>query len=66
MIFASEEIIQQRLMICSGCDHKCVVGFFAVCNSCGCIIKAKAALENANCPEFKWPQIEIAPTAERS
>lgn len=54
MVFAPAEIIQQRLVTCSSCDRKRVVGFVAICASCGCVIKAKATLKNAECPEQKW------------
>ncbi|MFW1676457.1 DUF6171 family protein [Pontibacter sp. JAM-7] len=41
---------QQRLAICQTCEH--FTG--KRCRVCGCFMKLKTKLENANCPKGKW------------
>lgn len=55
-VTASEEVLEQRLEICSICpqrkDDRCTV--------CGCFVASKASLDTQECPLGKWPQEEGA------
>lgn len=49
--YVSKDIAQARYDICKTCE------FFLPtkqCSKCGCIMKAKVTLENAECPVHKW------------
>jgi hypothetical protein len=49
---SEEELIAYRLDICKSCE------FFRAktetCRKCGCFMKLKTKLKNANCPIGKW------------
>jgi hypothetical protein len=49
-ILAPEEVVQKRLEICDGCEHKKL----GICTKCGCIIAAKTRSVHAECPLQKW------------
>ena len=53
----SEEVLEERLSICSGCPQ--FIKATKQCKKCGCFMKIKAKLENATCPLGKWPELEI-------
>jgi len=53
----SEEVLEERLSICSGCPQ--FIKATKQCKKCGCFMKIKAKLENATCPLGKWSELEI-------
>ena len=53
----SEEVLEERLSICSGCPQ--FIKATKQCKKCGCFMNLKAKLENATCPLGKWSELEI-------
>lgn len=55
---ADNKVIVKRRNICRSCDHAipCVgnIGRICRCKACGCILKAKTAIESESCPIGKW------------
>ena len=49
-IKASDEEVNRREAICSGCEYK----NGNRCSKCGCYYKIKIVLETEHCPEKKW------------
>ncbi len=47
----SSQVHQQRLEICSGCEHHTGVR----CRVCGCFTDTKAWFPHEECPKGKWP-----------
>ena len=47
---ASEELYNERLEICKGCDML----LEAMCRSCGCYVELRAAVEKNYCPRKRW------------
>jgi hypothetical protein len=45
---------EQRLEICKGCDF--FIKATSQCKKCGCIMRSKVTLPNAECPIGKWGQ----------
>ena len=43
---------EKRLEICNGCEF--FIKLTSQCKKCGCIMKAKTKLPNAECPGGKW------------
>lgn len=43
-------IAQQRLKVCITCEHRKL----GVCKLCGCVLQAKARLNEEDCPAGKW------------
>lgn len=58
----SDEIAKTRYDLCKSCE------FFAPlttqCHKCGCIMKVKTLLKNAECPVGKWQQ-DTTPSNEQ-
>ena len=52
---ATKEEARQRLDTCAQCEHN----KYGLCTSCGCVIKAKVWLLNAECPQGKWAKINM-------
>lgn len=50
----TEEIAAGRYDLCKGCEH--FISATTQCTQCGCIMKAKTLLKNAECPIGKWGQ----------
>lgn len=51
-LFVSNAEFTKRYAICAKCEYfKKVLG---KCRKCGCLIRAKASLTAAECPEDKW------------
>lgn len=50
--YASEEEAQKRYDICNWCPK--FISLTTQCKECGCIMKLKTKLKNANCPLGKW------------
>ena len=50
---ADPKTVEERRAICAACPFK-VGGLLARCRACGCVIKAKTALESSSCPKGKW------------
>jgi hypothetical protein len=48
--FASDEEIEMRRFICSGCP----LNVNGICGACSCIIHAKTALATEECPHKHW------------
>ncbi len=49
---ASEELSNERLEICTGCEwYKTTTN---QCKKCGCFMKLKVVLKDAKCPIGKW------------
>lgn len=46
----NNKIAQERLKICTRCPFRC--GF--LCCECGCVLQAKARLEDEECPKEFW------------
>jgi len=51
----SEEENSARFDICNSCEH--FISLTAQCKKCGCFMKAKTRLPNAECPVGKWGKI---------
>lgn len=47
----------ERYAICAQCPKLLSTG---ICQECGCFMKAKTALPNAECPLGHWGQIRIS------
>lgn len=53
-----EEVIsKKRLDICQGCEK--FIALTTQCLECGCIMKLKTKLPNAECPLHKWGQEQV-------
>jgi len=50
--WASDEVAEERYSICKQCPE--FIKLTAQCKKCGCIMKVKTKLENAECPIGKW------------
>ena len=48
----SEDIRENRFLICSDCDRLLKTTY--TCKECGCFMKAKTWLKPAKCPLGKW------------
>ncbi len=48
--------IDKRMEICKACPH--FISLTTMCKECGCIMKAKTTLANAECPIHKWGKEE--------
>lgn len=48
----SEEILKQRLDICSSCER--LSEDKSTCNECGCPVETKASWRSEDCPLKKW------------
>ncbi len=48
------EISVKRMDICRSCEH--FINATTQCKECGCIMKLKTKLPNAECPVGKWGQ----------
>ncbi len=51
----SAEEINARFDICRSCEH--FISLTSQCSQCGCFMKAKTRLPNAECPIGKWGKI---------
>jgi hypothetical protein len=51
----SVEESNARFDICHSCEH--FISFTSQCKECGCFMKAKTRLPNAECPVGKWGKI---------
>lgn len=47
-----KEIIDKRFEICKSCVH--FIKLTTQCTQCGCVMKAKTTLKDAECPIGKW------------
>lgn len=59
-IFTSDQIQEQRLLICSVCDS--LDKDTARCTECGCFVQIKSRVTTEQCPLGKWDD-EYAPRA---
>lgn len=46
------DLIDSRILICMSCDH--FIKITKQCSKCGCFMKLKTRLTDANCPIGKW------------
>jgi ribosomal protein L37AE/L43A len=46
-----------RLLVCSTCEFKTVKFEVDICSKCKCLLRGKASLPLAKCPEDKWDKI---------
>jgi hypothetical protein len=55
-VFASDEVYNQRLAVCTGCEFWNSAAFLNTgsCTLCGCSTKAKLKLPLEKCPVDKW------------
>ena len=55
-VFASDEVYNQRLAVCVGCEFWNSSAFLNTgsCTLCGCSTKAKLKLPREKCPADKW------------
>lgn len=51
-MWVEKPIAQKRYNICKKCDK--FLSVTAQCKECGCFMKMKVKLENAECPLGKW------------
>lgn len=49
---SSDEEASRRFEICSGCPE--LIKLTAQCKKCGCFMKLKTKIANAECPIGKW------------
>ena len=47
---ASDELYEQRLDVCRGCDSLLA----GTCQKCGCYVEIRAAARASKCPVNKW------------
>lgn len=52
----SDETLQKRLDICSGCEH--FIKLTKQCKKCGCFMRLKGSLPHSECPVGKWGQVK--------
>lgn len=50
----TDSIAALRYDLCKGCEH--FISPTTQCTKCGCIMKVKTLLKNAECPIGKWGQ----------
>ena len=60
-MFASEDLIKQRLKACDACDKKVQGILGPKCAACGCPIVTKVALVMFECPLKKWVRVSEVP-----
>jgi hypothetical protein len=53
-IFVLKKEYEERLTICTECEH--FKKFLNRCGICGCVMTIKARLQNMSCPKNKWNQ----------
>jgi len=53
--FLSASRSEERLKVCATCDE--LDRHRGVCRACGCFVRAKSMLTQADCPKAKWPII---------
>ena len=53
---ANDNLLEQRLAICGGCEFWDAAGFGGTgkCTKCGCSTQAKLRMATSKCPEGKW------------
>jgi len=50
--WSSEEVVDTRYSICKQCPE--FIKLTTQCKKCGCVMKAKTKLKDAECPIGKW------------
>jgi hypothetical protein len=56
-ILVTDEIKQQRLVICNSCEFLFTPTM--QCKKCGCFVNAKTSVARFECPIQKWTKIEV-------
>lgn len=51
------DIFEERMSICRACPR--FISATTQCLECGCIMKLKTKLPNAECPLHKWEQVNV-------
>jgi hypothetical protein len=59
--FIPEYVKEERLKICHSCED--LIKLTGMCKHCGCIMKLKTTLAEANCPKAKWRKVVPSITA---
>lgn len=55
LLSKEEELYQKRIAICRDCSFIKIDKIFGEqCTSCGCILRSKCRVIDANCPKGKW------------
>lgn len=50
-----EELARKRIAICNKCSHKLHIDKLGdICDKCGCVLEAKARVEDEYCELNKW------------
>jgi hypothetical protein len=52
----NKEKIEERMSICKSCPE--FIKLTTQCKKCGCVMKAKTTLKDAECPIGKWGKEE--------
>lgn len=55
--FVSQEIADERMAICNGCDVQNVA--LKTCTACGCFLPAKVRLQKSACPMELWLAVDL-------
>ena len=53
----SENQYEERLQECDACPH--LLNKTMQCGLCGCYVEHKAKWQTSNCPDNRWPKIQI-------
>lgn len=56
----SDEVYQQRIKICEGCEF--LNKDLYRCGKCGCFVQIKAKIFASKCPIKKWPDEKTPPS----
>ena len=49
------ELANKRIAICNACKHRVTIDVIGdICDKCGCVIAAKARVEDEHCELNKW------------
>lgn len=49
-----QSLADQRLSVCNTCTHRIESSLGYVCDECGCVLDAKARVEDEQCDLDKW------------
>lgn len=57
---APEATVAARRALCAGCIHRREITGVAFCGKCKCVLRAKTAVANQQCPVGKWKAADIS------
>jgi hypothetical protein len=55
--WASDEVVEQRYSVCKQCPE--FIKITTQCKKCGCVMKSKTKLADAECPIGKWGKSSV-------